>query len=98
MARTAVTRAQPGRQEKVAVVACLKVEGEGKGEKWNHLNEAELVAQGFGLRSSGEGDRTMALMARRGRERGGESLRSSVCVWRRKRKPVEHVEGSTLVN
>nr|BAD05434.1 hypothetical protein [Oryza sativa Japonica Group] len=31
--------------------------GRGEGEKWNHLGEAELVAQGFGLRSFGEGDR-----------------------------------------
>jgi hypothetical protein len=32
MARTAVARAQSGRQEKVAVAACLKVEEEGKGK------------------------------------------------------------------
>jgi hypothetical protein len=63
----------------VAVVACLKVEGEGKGEKWNHLDEAELVVQGFSLRSSGEGDWPMAKMAghgsreRKKRREGGSS-------------------------
>jgi hypothetical protein len=70
----------------VVVAVYLKVEGEGKGKKWNHLDEAELVARGFGLRSSGEGDRPVVLMAGHGREREKESLRSSVCV-RRKRGP-----------
>ncbi len=66
------------------MAAYLKVEGKGKGEKWNHLGETELVAQGLGLRNSGEGDLPVALMAGHGRER--ESLRSSVCVGR-KREP-----------
>ncbi len=43
--------------------------GEGKGEKWNHLVEANLMARWFGLRSSGEGDRVVAAMAGHGRER-----------------------------
>uniref|UniRef100_A0A0D9Z9S5 Uncharacterized protein n=1 Tax=Oryza glumipatula TaxID=40148 RepID=A0A0D9Z9S5_9ORYZ len=62
MAETAATRAQL----RPAMVVP---------EKWNHLGEAELVAQGFGLRSSGEGDRPVAPMAGHGRER--ESLSSS---------------------
>jgi hypothetical protein len=58
----------------VVVAAYPKVEGEGKGEKWNHLGEAELVAQGFGLRSFGEGDRPTVVMAGHGsRERKRES-------------------------
>ena len=34
--------------KEVAVVVYFKVEGEGKGEKWNQLVEAKLMARGFG--------------------------------------------------
>ena len=55
--------------KEVAMVAAMGWKKRGKREKWNHLGEAELVAQGFGLRSSNEGDRPGAVMAGHGRER-----------------------------
>nr|ABA94105.1 hypothetical protein LOC_Os11g33280 [Oryza sativa Japonica Group] len=71
-AGTATTRARPWQQKEWRWWLVVVAKREGKREKWVHLVEANMMAQGLGLQSCGRGDRPVAAMAgheKRERER-----------------------------